>query len=94
MALFLEELVQALKMYVNVQIMLLSQGKVYHVLLQQHLMYVQQMKKQQQVTHVIVQTGEHLVDQVELGIANVQMVKHIQQRQDVVLHHQIIAHQE
>ena len=58
----------------------------------QHLIYVQQEKQQQQLTHVTVQAEQHLLEQVELELVNVQTVKHIQ-LQDVVLQHQIIAHQ-
>ena len=38
----------------------------------QHLMCVQQEKQQQQQIHVTVQAGEHLLEQVELELVNVQ----------------------
>ena len=62
------------------------------VVLQQHLMYVQQEKQQQQLTHVIVQAGQHLLEQVELELVNVQtIILQLIQQQDVVLQHQVIV---
>ena len=58
--------------------------------LQQHLMYVHKEKQQQQLTHVTVQAGQPLLDQVELEPANVQTIPQLILQQ-VVVHHQQIT---
>ena len=64
------------------------------VVLQQHLMCVQQEKQQQQLTHVTVQVEQHLLELVELELVNVQTItiQHIQQQAVVLLPHKTAHH--